>query len=72
MLLFWEAVTPISAITFFLPPFSSQPLLLQYGMRVLEEHPVSRTFFYIPQIVQGLRTDDLGMIVTIHLYPPEV
>lgn len=48
------------AITFFLPEHSSQPLLLQYAMRVLEQHPVSRTFFYVPQVVQGLRTDELG------------
>lgn len=51
---------PVLAISFFLPEHSSQPLLLQYAMRVLEEHPVSRIFFYIPQIVQGLRTDALG------------
>jgi len=29
-------------------------------MRVLEEHPVPVTFFFVPQVVQALRTDGLG------------
>lgn len=45
---------------FFLPQYENDPLILQYGMRVLEEHHVDVTFFYIPQVVQALRTDDLG------------
>lgn len=29
-------------------------------MRVLEQHPVGLVFFFVPQIVQALRTDELG------------
>jgi phosphatidylinositol 4-kinase len=29
-------------------------------MRVLEQHPVDVTFFFVPQVVQALRTDALG------------
>lgn len=48
------------AVTFFEKRYNSDPLLLQYAHRVLEGHPVDLTFFFVPQIVQALRHDDLG------------
>jgi phosphatidylinositol 4-kinase A len=53
-------VPVVIALKFFQPAYESDPLLLQYAMRVLEQHPVSVTFFYTPQVVQALRTDELG------------
>jgi hypothetical protein len=52
----------VTALKFFQPAYESDPLLLQYAMRVLEQHPVSVTFFYTPQVVQALRTDELGKV----------
>ncbi|KAI3405942.2 hypothetical protein KGF56_001161 [Candida oxycetoniae] len=61
-LLFWEALSPIDAITLFLPPFGSNSFILQYTMRSLESHDVNLTFFYVPQIVQSLRFDAKGYV----------
>ncbi|GAA6004788.1 hypothetical protein JCM10207_001014 [Rhodosporidiobolus poonsookiae] len=59
-LLYWAAVPVPSALRFLLPKFDNDPVLLQYALRVLEHHPVEVTFFYIPQVVQALRTDETG------------
>ncbi|CAK7913345.1 phosphatidylinositol 4-kinase Stt4p [[Candida] anglica] len=61
-LLFWEPLSPIDSITLFLPPFGSNPYILQYTMRSLESHDVNLTFFYVPQIVQSLRFDAKGYV----------
>ena len=59
-LLFWDSVPPIIAITFFEPRYRGDPIILQYAHRVLAQHPVKVTFFFVPQIVQALRYDELG------------
>ncbi|KAK6453831.1 phosphatidylinositol-4 kinase [Scheffersomyces xylosifermentans] len=61
-LLFWEPLSPIDAITLFLPPFGNNPFILQYTMRSLEHHDVNLTFFYVPQIVQSVRYDQTGYV----------
>lgn len=61
-ILYWEKTPVMTALTYFLPLYDNDPILLQYAMRVLEEHPVDVTFFYIPQVVQALRTDTLGYV----------
>ncbi|TLD12636.1 uncharacterized protein PgNI_02942 [Pyricularia grisea] len=61
-LLYWAPVAPITAVTYFMPAFQNNPLLIQYAMRALESHPVDVTFFYVPQIVQLLRHDELGYV----------
>ncbi|GEQ67449.1 hypothetical protein JCM33374_g1114 [Metschnikowia sp. JCM 33374] len=61
-LLFWEPLSPIDAITLFLPPFGKNSYTLQYTMRSLEHHDVNLTFFYVPQIVQSLRYDFKGYV----------
>jgi phosphatidylinositol 4-kinase len=61
-LLYWAAVNPITAVTYFLPEFSNNPFIIQYAMRALESHSVDTTFFYVPQIVQTLRYDALDYV----------
>lgn len=59
---YWAPVPAITAANYFLPAYGNHPLILQYAMRSLEYYPVSTVFFYIPQIVQALRHDDLGYV----------
>ncbi|KAM5531731.1 hypothetical protein V8D89_014580 [Ganoderma adspersum] len=61
-LLLWAPVAPVLAITFFERRYNNHPQLLQYAHRVLEQHPVELTFFFVPQVVQALRYDDLGYV----------
>ncbi|KZT27321.1 atypical/PIKK/PI4K protein kinase [Neolentinus lepideus HHB14362 ss-1] len=61
-LLLWAPVPPVLAITFFGEQYHSDALILQYAHRVLEQHPVELTFFFVPQIVQALRHDGLGYV----------
>ncbi|KAI0362486.1 atypical/PIKK/PI4K protein kinase [Trametes cingulata] len=61
-LLLCAPVTPVLAITFFERRYQNHPQLLQYAHRVLEQHPVELTFFFVPQVVQALRYDDLGYV----------
>ncbi|KAF8978635.1 phosphatidylinositol-4- kinase [Entomortierella lignicola] len=59
-LLYWQPVPSITAISYFQPAYNNNPMVLQYAMRSLEHSPVDVVFFYVPQIVQALRYDDLG------------
>ncbi|KAI1002791.1 Phosphatidylinositol 4-kinase [Podosphaera aphanis] len=61
-LLYWAPVNPVSAISYFSPAYRNDPYILQYAMRALDSHPVDVTFFYVPQIVQTLRYDELGYV----------
>ncbi|KAK3818759.1 MAG: hypothetical protein J3Q66DRAFT_282178 [Benniella sp.] len=61
-LLFWGPVPSITAISYFQPAYHNDPMILQYAMRSLEHSPVEVVFFYIPQVVQALRHDDLGYV----------
>ncbi|KAF8320103.1 atypical/PIKK/PI4K protein kinase [Clavulina sp. PMI_390] len=61
-ILMWSSVPPVLAVTYFQPNFHSDPSLLQFAHRVLEGHPVEVTFFFVPQVVQALRTDALGYV----------
>ncbi|KAG2135222.1 uncharacterized protein EDB93DRAFT_1242600 [Suillus bovinus] len=58
----WAPVTPVIAVTFFERRHGNNPFLLQYAHRVLKQHFVDLTFFFVPQVVQALRFDDLGYI----------
>ena len=47
-----------------LPSFDRQypphPLTAQYAVRVLRSYPPDILIFYVPQLVQALRFDDMG------------
>ncbi|KAF9265698.1 hypothetical protein L218DRAFT_986377 [Marasmius fiardii PR-910] len=62
LLILWAPVPPVVANTFFEPRYKNDPIILQYAHRVLEQHPVDLTFFYVPQMVQALRYDELGYV----------
>ncbi|CAE6500527.1 unnamed protein product [Rhizoctonia solani] len=62
LLLTWDPVPPVIAIELFEPRFGNDPITLQYAHRVLAQHPVDVTFFYVPQIVQALRNDSFGYV----------
>jgi phosphatidylinositol 4-kinase len=61
-LLYWAPVNPITAVTFFMPGYGNHPFIIQYAMRALESHSVDVMFFYVYQIVQTLRYDQLGYV----------
>lgn len=61
-LLYWHPVTPVEAIELFQPKYGNNALLSQYAMKTLKHHPVDLTFFYVPQIVQALRSDPYGYV----------
>jgi phosphatidylinositol 4-kinase A len=63
-------VPPVTAISFFERRFRNDPFILQYAHRVLEQHHVDLTFFFVPQVVQALRYDDLGKLSCPH--PPSL
>lgn len=58
----WAPCPPVTALVYFHPRYGNHPLILQYAMRVLEQHPVDLTFFFVPQCVQALRSDGLGYV----------
>lgn len=52
----------MTAISFYEPRYKNDPIILQYAHRVLAQHPVDLTFFFVPQVVQALRHDNLGYV----------
>jgi phosphatidylinositol 4-kinase A len=73
-ILVWAPIPPVLAVAYFQPHYQNDPSLVQYAHRVLEGHPVELTFFFVPQVVQALRTDALGMSKFLRrlllAYPP--
>ena len=61
-LLYWAPINPMAAVTYFMPAYKNHPLIIQYAVRALESHSIDITFFYVPQIVQTLRYDELGYV----------
>lgn len=61
-LIYWKPINPITAVAYFSPAFNNHSSVIQYAVRSLDSHSVDVTFFYVPQIVQALRYDNLGYV----------
>ena len=61
-ILIWENPTLIFALTLFTPQFPTHVLTAQLSHSILLTANLEQLIFYIPQIVQSLRSDELGFV----------
>ena len=61
-ILIWENPTLIFALTLFTPQFPTHILTAQLSHSILLTADLEQLLFYIPQIVQSLRSDELGFV----------
>lgn len=62
LIVFWCQVSPIESINLLSPKYGRNKAVIQFALRSLESHPITKCFFYVPQIVQQLRHDESGMV----------
>lgn len=62
-MLTWAPVSPIQALSYFSRQYPPHPISAQYAVRVLSSYPADAVLFYIPQLVQAVRHDDVSIIV---------
>jgi len=59
----WARCSPVRALSLLCPrTLPTHPLTAQYAVRVLASYPAEAVLFYIPQLVQATRFDDLGYV----------
>ena len=62
-LLTWARCSPLRALSLLCKrTLPSHPITAQYATRVLNSYPAEVVIFYIPQLVQAVRYDDLGYV----------
>ena len=61
-ILYWEKPLVIYALTLFTTQFPQHPLTSQLAYSILLTASTEQLIFYIPQIVQSLRSDQLGFV----------
>ena len=61
-ILYWQKPSLIFALTLFTTQFPQHPLTAQLSYSVLLTANTEQLIFYIPQIVQSLRSDQLGFV----------
>ncbi len=60
-ILTWARVSPVKALSLLCQRnLPIHPLTAQFAVRVLNSYPADAVLFYIPQLVQATRWDDLG------------
>ncbi|GAB6030041.1 hypothetical protein CHUAL_005725 [Chamberlinius hualienensis] len=62
-MLTWASVSPLKALSFFSRQYPPHPITSQYAVRVLSMYQSDAILFYIPQIVQAVRYDNMGYMV---------
>ena len=62
-MLTWARCSPLRALSLFCKrTLPIHPITAQYATRVLNSSPAKAVLFYIPQLVQAVRYDDLGYV----------
>merc|ERR1712137_931231 len=61
-LIYWATSNPPSALALLSKQFESHPCVTQYAIRVLRSFPPDTIVFYLPQLVQTLRYDQLQLV----------
>ncbi|KAH9367456.1 hypothetical protein HPB48_007537 [Haemaphysalis longicornis] len=56
----WAPVSPVKVLAFFSRLYSPHPTTAQYAVRVLSSCPPDVLMFYIPQLAQAVRYDNMG------------
>lgn len=61
--LFWSRVHPVKALSFFSRQYPPHPITAQLAVRCLNSYPPDAVLFYVPQLVQAVRYDNMGYVV---------
>lgn len=60
-MLTWSKVGPVQALSYFSRQYPLHPLSAQYAIKTLNSYPADSVLPYIPQLVQALRHDTVGV-----------
>ncbi|EDR25176.1 phosphatidylinositol 4-kinase, putative [Entamoeba dispar SAW760] len=61
-LLYWEATDPPHALNLLKKSYHSNPFTTLYALRVLDTFDEQTVLYYVPQLVQSLRYDSMGLV----------
>ncbi|ELP88194.1 phosphatidylinositol 4-kinase, putative [Entamoeba invadens IP1] len=61
-LLYWESTDPPHALNLLKKDFKANPFVTLYALRVLDTFDEHTVLYYVPQLVQSLRYDNLGIV----------
>ncbi|KAL7712871.1 1-phosphatidylinositol 4-kinase [Entamoeba marina] len=61
-LLYWESTDPPHALNLLRKCYKSNPITTMYALRVIDTFTEQTVLYYVPQLVQSLRYDKLGLV----------